>query len=74
MPATQFTHGATAEVLTRRIVELTRQASIVRELKKEIAAGKHKSAEAAGLAWRSKMMAALSGDGPKPATAPATQP
>lgn len=70
VPATQFTQGADAKVLERRIIELSIQTRIVLELSREIAAGKHKSAEAAGLVWRSKMMAALSGEGPKSQSRP----
>lgn len=72
VPATQFTQGAEPKVLERRIVELTVQTRIVLELSREITDGKHKSAEAAGLVWRSKMMAALSGDAPT--SRPGTQP
>jgi len=70
--ATQFTHGADPAALDRRVGELGVQTRIVDELAKEIDAGKHKTAEAAGLAWRSKMMGALSGEGAK--TKPATLP
>jgi hypothetical protein len=41
------------------------QAKIVTEVSQEIAAGKYKNADAAGLAWRSKMMAAVGGTKPK---------
>lgn len=63
VPATQFTHGAKPPALDRRVIELSVQTRIVRDLGEEIAAGKHKNAEAAGLAWRSKMMSALAGEG-----------
>ncbi|QOV90061.1 hypothetical protein [Humisphaera borealis] len=75
VPATQFTQGVEPPVLERRIGELTVQTRIVIDMAREITTGKHKSADAAGLAWRSKMMAALSGDlpGSRAATKPKGQ-
>jgi hypothetical protein len=72
IPASQFSQGVPPSVLERRMGELLVQARIVNEISREIAAGKYRNADAAGLAWRSKMMSALGG-GP-PGTGPATKP
>jgi hypothetical protein len=64
IPASQFSGGAAPEVLDRQVAELIVQARIVTEISQEIAANKYKNADAAGLAWRSRMMAAVGGTGP----------
>ncbi|MDB5295110.1 MAG: hypothetical protein JWO31_1093, partial [Phycisphaerales bacterium] len=79
VPAAHFTGGADPAALDRRLAELRVQTRIVADLTAEIAAGRYKNADAAGQAWRSKLMAAVGG-GPdskpasRPATAPATRP
>lgn len=80
LPAAQFSQGASAEALDRQMAELVVQARIVNEMAGEIAAGRYKTADAAGQAWRSRMMSALGGQGPgrggtgQPGTVPATSP
>jgi hypothetical protein len=59
IPVTQFSHGADAATLDRRIIESNVQTKIVLDLAAEIVAGKYKNADAASEAWRSKMMQAL---------------
>lgn len=73
VPASQFTQGAPASVLDRRVAELTIQTRVILEMGKEIGSGKHKTAEAAGLAWRSKMMSVLGDASSRPASS-ATRP
>jgi hypothetical protein len=73
VPATQFSKGAEPAVLDRRVAEAQTQVVIMRELAREIAAGKYKNAETAGEAWRSKVMQALGPRAPGGTTKPAPQ-
>lgn len=63
IPASHFSKNAEPALLDRRVNELRLQVQIVRELAREIAAGKYRNAETATEAWQSKVMQAL---GPKP--------
>jgi hypothetical protein len=67
IPASQFAGGAMPDVVERRAAEMLVQARIVTEVARDIAAAKYRTADAASLAWRSKMMSALGGP-PAPAT------
>ena len=64
IPATQFSGGAAVDVLDRQVAELLVQTRIVNEIAQDVGAGKFRNADAAGLAWRSKMMSAVGGKGP----------
>jgi hypothetical protein len=66
IPASHFSKHADPAALDRRVAELQLQVRIVRELSREIAAGKYRNAETATEAWQSKVMQAL---GPKPSGA-----
>jgi hypothetical protein len=70
IPASHFSKHADPAALDRRIAELQLQVQIVRELSREIAAGKYRNAETATEAWQSKVMQALA---PKPGARPATK-
>lgn len=59
VPMAQFSHGADAAALDRRIVESRAQTQIILELVGEIEAGKYRTAESASDAWRGKIMQAL---------------
>ena len=63
IPAAHFSKNAEPALLDRRVKELRLQVQIVREMAREIAAGKYRNAETATEAWQSKVMQAL---GPKP--------
>jgi hypothetical protein len=69
IPVSQFSQGVPADALERRVAELVVQTRVVNEMSREIGGGKHRNAEAASLAWRSKMMSAVAASGP--ATRPA---
>jgi hypothetical protein len=75
LPAAQFLQGVSEAVLDRRVAEMKVQTRIINDMTREIAAGKHRNAEAAALAWRGKMMSAVGATGPstQPATGPATK-
>ncbi len=68
IPATHFSKHADSAALDRRVAELQLQVRIVRELSREIAAGKYRNAENATEAWQSKVMQALGPKAPGPAT------
>ena len=59
VPMAQFSHGADAAALDRRIAESRAQTQIILELVGEIEAGKYRTAESASDAWRGKIMQAL---------------
>lgn len=71
IPIAQFSHGADAATLDRRIVETNVQTEVVRAIAGQIASGKFKTADAAAEAWRSQMMQALAGP---PGTRPSLEP
>lgn len=76
LPVAQFSQGVPPAVLERRVAELRTQTRIVNEMSREILAQKHRSADAAMLAWRGKMMSAAVTTGPttRPASGPETKP
>ena len=74
IPMAELSRGADAAALDQRLAELDAQAKIVSELTDEIAAGKHKTADAAREAWRGKIMQNLPMRPPLPSTAPAMRP
>jgi hypothetical protein len=59
VPMAQFSHGADAATLDRRIAESKVQTRIILDLIADIEAGKYRSAEAASDAWQSKIMQSL---------------
>jgi hypothetical protein len=68
IPAAQFAGAAPADAVERRAGEMLVQAKIVNEIARDVRVGKYRSADAASLAWRGKMMSALGGGPPPPAT------
>lgn len=72
VPAVQFCKGADGPALERAVDETNVQAAVVRELARELSAGKFRTADAASDAWHSKMMQALGGT--KQPGGPATMP
>lgn len=70
VPVATLSKGAAPEEIEQRLADLSAQTALIQEIAQEIAAGKYKSAEQAGQAWRLKVYALT----PKPGGAPTTQP
>ena len=68
IPASHFSKNVDPAALDRRVKELRLQVQIVREVAREIAAGKYRNAETATEAWQSKVMQALGLKAPGAAT------
>lgn len=81
VPAAQFCQGADGAALERAVDETHVQVGVVRNLAREVSAGRYRTADAAGEAWHGKVMQALAAKPAKPAiaatrpdTAPGTRP
>ncbi|HEX8915290.1 MAG TPA: hypothetical protein VF796_23255, partial [Humisphaera sp.] len=74
VPVAQFTGGQPAAAVDQAVAEMRVMTRVIDAFAAEVAAGRHKSADAAGLAWRGKMMSALGEARPGTATGPATGP
>lgn len=70
VPVAGLSKGAAPEEVKQRLADLAAQTKLIQEISTEVAAGKYKSAEKAGEAWRMKVYALT----PMPSTQPTTRP
>ena len=73
VPVASLAKGAAPGEIEQRLADLSAQTGLIKEIAQEIAAGKYKTAEQAGEAWRLKVYALTPKPG-APTTQPATKP